>query len=68
MKLDQKTIRIAVAIAASILVIFLSIAMKSSLPPPRDMFGYRVPDTTHWRMRLCRKIFTSAELYHYLCV
>lgn len=50
MKLDQKTIRLAVAIAVSIFVIFLSITMKASFPPPRDMFGYRVPDTTHWRM------------------
>lgn len=50
MKLDQKTIRFIIAVAMSIGIIILSIMMKASLPPPRDMFGFRVPDTTHWRI------------------
>lgn len=49
MKFDPRIIRLAVAVAVSILIISLAITIKASLPSSRDMFGNRVPDTTHWR-------------------
>lgn len=50
MKFDQKTVRLAVTVAVSVFAIIMTVALKASLPQPRDVFGYRMPDTTHWRM------------------
>ncbi|MGI6247749.1 MAG: type IV secretory system conjugative DNA transfer family protein [Pseudochelatococcus sp.] len=54
MKFDDKTFRLAGTVAAiigvMILVGDLSMTIKGSLSPPRNAFGYKLPDTTHWRM------------------
>lgn len=48
MKLDQKTFGSSLRLLCALH--YNLVDNEGILAPPHDMFGFKVPDTTHWRM------------------